>query len=162
VTGPSPRFEGYAGQQSGQDATRPESQAAPPHILNLPKRYSPLSHISVVRRLRPVAGLIRPCWGKHAIWWSTDAQGDAGHEEAASYVAASQEALVKHKIHRGSGPRGFRRWERRPERGGLAIFVRFNFRGQACQSGPTRQSAPTTWADLSPLRGQICQDLGRH
>ncbi len=35
-------------------ATRPESQAAPPHIFNLPRRLSPPSHGSVDRQLRPV------------------------------------------------------------------------------------------------------------
>jgi hypothetical protein len=45
----------YSGR-SARVATRPESQAAPPHIFNLPTRLSPPSHSSADRRLRPVGG----------------------------------------------------------------------------------------------------------
>jgi hypothetical protein len=40
--------------RSARVATRPESQAAPPHKFNLPRRLSPPSHGSADRRLRPV------------------------------------------------------------------------------------------------------------
>ncbi len=44
----------YSGRSS-RVATRPESQSAPPHIFNLPRRLSPPSHGSADRQLRPVA-----------------------------------------------------------------------------------------------------------
>ena len=47
----------YSGR-SARVATRPESQAAPPHIFNLPRRLSPPSHGSADRRLRPACDIV--------------------------------------------------------------------------------------------------------
>jgi hypothetical protein len=76
------RFKGCARQPSGHPerrigltysersarvATRPESQAAPSHIINLPRRLSPFSYDSADWWLRPVSGVCRNAFPSHCV-----------------------------------------------------------------------------------------------